>query len=468
MFFNSLQYAIFLPVVVLVYYRLRHRAQNVFLLLASYFFYACWDYRFLALIFISTAVDYVAGIQIERWRNADRRNVARLFLIASLVTNLGLLGFFKYFNFFAWGLARMLGSVGLEASHPTLNMILPVGISFYTFQTLSYTIDIYRGKMHPIHKPVDFALFVAFFPQLVAGPIERAHNLIPQVQSHRVVSRERFVKGFYLILTGLVRKVVIADTAGVIADLTFGDPSSRSSLQVILALFLYSIQIYGDFGGYSNIARGSATILGFDLMRNFEHPYFAKSIAEFWHRWHISLSTWLRDYLYIPLGGNRRGTSRMYLNLMITMLLGGLWHGAHWTFVAWGALHGLYLVGYRLLCAWDRHGRRKGLPVWLGRLITYLIVMLTWVVFRVNNLPDMGRLFSRIVDLDLSHAVELIPFAWLVGLTLLIDIPQAALKDEFCFLRLRRPWRVAITAGVVLLLIFSGGENNAPFIYFQF
>jgi len=454
---------------------LKHRQQNVLLLLASYFFYGCWDYRFLSLIFVSTIVDYAAGLAIPSARNRGRETLARLALIMSLVTNLGLLGVFKYFDFFSWGAARLLTTLGFSVSRPVLEIALPVGISFYTFQTLSYTIDIYRGRIEPTRNLLDFALFVAFFPQLVAGPIERASRLLPQVQKPRYVDREMFEQGMYLILMGLLRKVVIADGAGVIADLSFGDPSGRSSLQVMLALPLYSVQIYNDFGGYSSIARGSALLLGFRLVRNFRQPYFSLNIREFWQRWHISLSTWIRDYLYIPLGGSRCGQSRAYLNLMTAMFLCGLWHGAHWTFVFWGVLHGAYLVAYGI---WQQL-RERWMPAAesgtvslpgriLSALLTYFVVLSSWLVFRVNNLGDMLAFVRRILAFDMRCFADLIPFGFIMGLCLLLDVPQAVTGDEFCFMKLRRLPRAALTAACILLVLFFGGEGNVPFIYFQF
>ena len=341
MLFNSYEYALFLIVVLVAYHLLlKRRLQNVVLLLASYWFYAAWDARFLSLIWISTIVDYTVGLRIQASRDAGRAQRGRYWLGLSLATNLGLLGFFKYYGFFIDSAVDFLQGFGFSASPSTLSVILPVGISFYTFQTLSYTFDVWRGSLAPTRNALDFALFVAFFPQLVAGPIERASRLLPQIQRDRSVASADVSTGIYLILTGLVRKVVIADTAGLIADKYFADPASHGGLELVVGILLYTLQIYGDFAGYSNIARGSARLLGFELMRNFRHPYFSASVTEFWQRWHISLSTWLRDYLYIPLGGNRRGVRRTYVNLLATMLLGGLWHGASWNFVIWGGLQG--------------------------------------------------------------------------------------------------------------------------------
>lgn len=490
MLFNTPEYGLFLVLVLLGYFNLRHRSQNLLLLLASYAFYAFWDVRFLSLILVSTAVDFTAGRRIRRARLGSSPSSGRGWLLASLTTNLGILGFFKYYGFFAENLNALLATAGLDTSIHVLNVILPVGISFYTFQTLSYTIDIYRGRLEPIHDPLDFALFVAFFPQLVAGPIERASHLLPQIRRPRVVSPEHWRRGLYLILVGLVRKVVIADTAGVLVDDYFAAPSGYSSLQLAVGLLLYSVQIYGDFAGYSNIARGSAQLLGFDLMRNFRHPYFARDPSDFWRRWHISLSTWLRDYLYIPLGGNRRGPRRTYVNLMITMFLGGLWHGASWNFVLWGLLHGAYLAVHRAL-----HHERSVLPseveerakereeevahrleqdpagvsgtALLQGLAMFSLVTFTWLFFRASDIEMTISYLSGLAAFTFARPVDLVPFAVLASLLLALDVPQALTRDEYVFLRLPSPARAALVSAAVVLLFLSGRVGDA-FIYFQF
>lgn len=492
MLFNTPEYAVFLAVVVVGYLKVSHRSQNLLLLAASYLFYAHWDARFLILILVSTIVDYTAGRRIHRADLADRNHRKKAWLVASLTTNLGILGFFKYYGFFAENLNALLATVGLDTSMAVLDVILPIGISFYTFQTLSYTIDVYRGRIDPVDDPTDFALFVAFFPQLVAGPIERASHLIPQIRRPRIVTAEHWQKGILLILTGLVRKVVIADTAGILVDRYFAAPGSYSSLQLLTGLVLYSIQIYGDFAGYSNIARGSAQLLGFDLMRNFRHPYFARNPSDFWRRWHISLSTWLRDYLYIPLGGNRRGASRTYVNLMLTMLLGGLWHGASWNFVLWGFLHGLYLALHRMLVRErsllpsEREERLKerreeivhqtGEGPEMGRIsgdgvaegiAMFSLVTFTWLFFRSPDTQTTWAFLRGLGSFTFGGGADLAPLLLLATLVLVIDIPQAASRDEYVFLRLRAPVRALLAAGSVVLLLLSGQVGDA-FIYFQF
>ncbi len=472
MLFNSLEFAIFLPLVLILYCRLRHQQQNILLLIASYVFYAFWDVRFLSLILISTVVDYTVGLWVKRARQQDNGRQAQIGLSLSLIVNLGLLGFFKYFNFFTDSFIDLFHIFGITLTPTTLNIILPVGISFYTFQTLSYTIDVYRRKLEPTRNPLDFALFVAFFPQLVAGPIERAVNLLPQIQKPRTVTHTHLEQGVHLILVGLLRKVAVADTAGLLADRYFAAPQNFTSLDLIAGILLYTLQIYGDFAGYSNIARGVSLLLGFDLMRNFKHPYFAINIADFWRRWHISLSTWLRDYLYIPLGGNRRGPRRTYINLMLTMLLGGLWHGASWNFVIWGGLHGLYLALHRylrdMLPATPQIGISHNIRQFSSGLLTFCLVAFTWVFFRIPDWPTTQIYLAGLARLDFSGGLGLLPLLLLALIILITDVLQARADDEFYFLRYPSLMQGAVVAEAILLIIFLSGGQNVPFIYFQF
>ena len=343
MLFNSQVFLIFFVVVYGLYRLLPHRWQNVLLLVSSYFFYGWWDWRFLTLIFLSTVIDYIAGgIIYSAGPNQRRRKAA---VVVSMTSNLVILGFFKYFNFFADNLSAVLQYAGLPAFTRHLNIILPVGISFYTFQAMSYALDIYRGHLKPARSFLNFATFVAYFPQLVAGPIERASNLLPQIENPRTITRAGIESGAWLIFWGLFKKCVIADNLAVLVDGVFGATGATGATS-LLALYAFAFQILCDFSGYSDIARGLARWMGVELMLNFNNPYAALNPKDFWSRWHISLSSWLRDYLYIPLGGNRKGRRRTYINLALTMLLGGLWHGAAWTFVTWGAFHGLLLVIY--------------------------------------------------------------------------------------------------------------------------
>jgi alginate O-acetyltransferase complex protein AlgI len=491
--FNSLEYALFLPFVLLVYFRLRHRQQNLFLLAASYFFYAYWDWRFLSLLILSTALDYALGKQIEAARRRRDPSPAKRWLAASVVANLGILAVFKYYGFFVESLNVVLAQMGAAPARGLIEIVLPIGISFYTFQSLSYTIDIYRQKLKAVDDPVDYALFVAFFPQLVAGPIERATHLLPQIQQPRTVSRADWERGVYLILLGLVRKVAIADTAGGLVDRIFADPGSHTSLQLAVGAVLYAIQIYCDFAGYSDIARGSARMLGFDLMRNFRHPYFATSPADFWRRWHISLSTWVRDYLFIPLGGSRNGIARTCANLLVSLTLSGLWHGASWNFVVWGFAHGLLLAAHRIYREWRG---RAGEPLpsesterqreWEARphhgghrrhaslatnllcgIATFSLVTLLFILFRGGDSDTIMQYMTRLAAGSLDGWLALLPLAALAALVLAIDVPQALNDDEYVFLKLGAWARPALAALAVLLIVF-GGRASAPFIYFQF
>jgi alginate O-acetyltransferase complex protein AlgI len=473
MLFNSPEYFIFLAAVLLLYYILKRRWQNLMLVGASYLFYGFWDYRFLSLIVVSTLVDYFSAQKIHQSNSEAQR---RFFLILSLTVNLSFLGFFKYFNFFVESAERLLSMIGLGVSTPVLYVILPVGISFYTFQTMAYTIDVYRGKMVPVKSLSDFALYVCYFPQLVAGPIERPQNLLPGLQARRVVTTEKLTGGAVLILIGLFRKVVIADGIGAQVDIIFSNPGGHTTPYLLMGLYLFALQIYCDFAGYSDIARGTSRLLGIELMRNFNQPYLSASITEFWRRWHISLSTWLRDYLYIPLGGNRGSVSKTYRNLMATMLLGGLWHGAAWTFVVWGGLHGLYLIGHRFF---NRHNRPEILAsplVWnwqrvAGVLLTFHLVLLTWVFFRAPGLSSALVYLRGIFALNgmtMANWLDVLPamlIPWALMLT--IDIPQFITGEHAILSRWPRLAR-NLAAATMLFLIILGAGTRAPFIYFQF
>ncbi|MFB3904379.1 MAG: MBOAT family protein [Acidobacteriota bacterium] len=467
MLFNSFEFLIFLPIVLCLYYALKHRGQNLMLLAASFIFYGSWDYRFLALLIVSALVDFFAARAIDRTAVPSRR---KLFLLASLSANLGILGFFKYFNFFIDNAARLLGTLGLHPDLPILYVILPVGISFYTFQAMSYTIDVYRRELKPTGSILNYLLYVCYFPQLVAGPIERATHLLPAIERRRTVTADMVSSGLALVLIGFFRKVVIADGLGSQIDAVFASPGSFSSPQLLKALYLFALQIYCDFAGYSDIARGTSRLMGIELMVNFNHPYFASNLSDFWRRWHISLSSWLRDYLYIPLGGNREGTFKTYRNLMLTMLLGGLWHGAAWAFVIWGALHGSYLVLFRLVPKIFAISEKNG---WwaraLGILLTFHLVLLTWVFFRAPGLRAALEYLQLIFSFKgMEGWLSVMPMVvapWL--LVLLIDIPQHFGGSHTVLLKWPRLARVGIAA-VMVFLILLGFGTNAPFIYFQF
>lgn len=476
MSFNSFQFLVFFVVVYALYRALSHRWQNRLLLLASYIFYASWDWRFLGLILTSTLVDYGCGLAIHRETRRARRRTA---LAVSLTVNLSILGFFKYFNFFAGELRDLLALWGWRTDFGLLHIVLPVGISFYTFQSLSYTIDIYRGRLEPTRSLPDFALFVAFFPQLVAGPIERASRLLPQIVAPRRVDRNALGEGIVLILFGCFQKVVLADNLALFVDRVFDGGIPQNSLVILLAVYAFAVQIFCDFAGYSNMARGLARCMGFDLMVNFRAPYLSRNPAEFWRRWHVSLSTWLRDYLYISLGGNRQGRWRTLRNLAVTMLLGGLWHGAAWTFVVWGAFHGVLLVLHRVfqqVC--ERVGsvtQPAGKALWSGIrwLACFHLVCLGWLIFRSESLAQAGAMLRA---LAIDHVYRFTPeigawglrvMPWLAVLVL-IHIAQFRHDDPLAMQR----WPLSVRCVLYLFFFYSivifGANQAQAFIYFQF
>lgn len=470
MAFNSFQYLILLAIVVGAHPLLRKKGQNVLLLAASYLFYGAWDWRFLSLLWISTATDYLVGRGLHRH---DGQKARTRLLTVSMLVNLGMLAVFKYFNFFADSAASLLESIGVGADWPTLNVVLPVGISFYTFQTMSYTIDAYRRRIEPTDDPLAFAVFVAFFPQLVAGPIERARRLLPQFNVRRRVAHgDDLATALHLIGLGLFKKVVIADAVAPHVDTAFGSAGTAGWITLLVGVLGFALQIYGDFSGYSHIARGSARLLGIDLMVNFNQPYLSRNITHFWRTWHISLSTWLRDYLYIPLGGNRCSALATYRNLMITMLLGGLWHGAAWTFVAWGALHGAYLALHRRFRGHTRGaelaapGLRDVAPVFA----TFVAVTLSWVFFRAATFTEAWDYLTGIVSLR-AGAVDRTA-VWIVipavVATLIIDLTQRrGVRHEAITTWPRLVRGLAYGAAAIAFIVFSG-DAPVPFLYFQF
>jgi len=460
-------------VVLIVYPRLKHRAQNVFLLLASYFFYGSWDWRFTSLLLISTVVDFFVGKKLHLKSSAAIR---KRLLLLSMAVNLGILGIFKYFNFFVDSAVFCLSKLGVEANEPVLNVVLPVGISFYTFQTMSYTIDIYKRKMNPTNNFIDFALFVSFFPQLVAGPIERAKLLIPQITKPRILLKDNYLAGMNLMLLGFFKKVAIADTMAPIVSNAFNDPSALTSGQLLTGLYAFCLQIYGDFSGYSDIARGVAKMLGFDLMINFQAPYTSRNITEFWRRWHISLSSWLRDYLYISLGGNRKGELKTYRNLFLTMFLGGLWHGAAWTMAIWGVMHGVYLAVHKIILG-DRNLNMSWpttLTGWIVDItkivVTFHLVALTWIMFRATSLSNALEFFAGIVkNNDLFDINPSVLFA--TAVLVFLDIVQNKTGDHIWIVKASRPIKYAILQMMMVSCLAAAVyhvNTVVPFIYFQF
>ena len=474
MLFNSLIFPIFFLAVILVYYQLNLRWQNRWLLVTSYFFYGWWDWRFCLLLIFSTVLDWFVADALSKTDEGKRR---KYLLSLSIIGNLGVLGFFKYFNFFSGSAKVILTSVGFHPDFFTLNIILPVGISFYTFQTMAYTIDVYRGRMKHAKDFTAFALYVSYFPQLVAGPIERAQRLLPQLIKHRLFNYQIVRTGIPLILFGYFKKVVIADSLAPIVESCFHSSGSTSGFDLLFGVYAFAIQIYCDFSGYTDIARGVSRFLGVELMQNFSCPYLSRNITEFWRRWHISLSSWLRDYLYISLGGNQKGNIRTYINLMTTMLLGGLWHGANWTFVVWGGLHGLFLAVHKFLL----RGKKTDINSWgnnqlgylndfVGIILTFHLVCLAWIFFRA---PSFSVAYSYIngIFFNSGDITFFKPVFWGFFSMILIDVGQRLREDHLWLLQLPSflKYTVAVIVFTTSVLIFGyhyGGTN--PFIYFQF
>jgi alginate O-acetyltransferase complex protein AlgI len=464
MLFDTPVYFLFLSLVVSLYWLLGWRAQNRMLLVASCFFYGWWDWRFLLLMLASATVDFILA---QRIADSPSPTVRRSFLTFSLILNFSVLGFFKYFDFFAHSLLDALGSIGVHSvSLPLLKLILPPGISFYTFQEVAYIVDVYRGRLEPSRRFVDYGLFISLFPHLIAGPIQRPAHLLPQVQNPRRFDGEKFFGGLMLILLGLFRKSVIADNAANMANAAFDGKLGHSFWVTIIGVLAFALQIYGDFSGYSDIARGSAQLLGFHFMVNFRQPYLASSLQDFWRRWHISLSTWLRDYLYFSLGGSRRGTLRTYRNLMTTMLLGGLWHGANWTFVVWGGLHGCWLSIERMFRRSEESaaGFRP-----IGWAVTMTVVGLSWLFFRAH---DVGQALAMLADLRLfewqsSFAPILVYLGAITAITAAIDLCLELRGEEYPFEKAPEIAIATAAAFCLVLTVFGPMEMNA-FIYFQF
>ncbi len=481
MTFVSLTFLLFMPLCVGLYWLLPgRRSQNALLVAASYAFYGWWDYRFCALLLVSTAVDFAVGIGLERTDKSRRR---KLLLALSVITNLGLLGFFKYFNFFAESLEDVADGLGFELSTTTVNVVLPVGISFYTFQTLSYSIDVYRGKLAACTSLLDYAAYVSFFPQLVAGPIERGTHLVPQFAASRRFDVAPAIEGCRLILWGFFKKAAVADNLGLFVDAVYAAPSEASGVTLALATVAFAFQIYCDFSGYSDIAIGCARFFGIDLMRNFAYPYFARSLAEFWRRWHISLSTWFRDYLYIPLGGSRGGRWLTARNLLITFVVSGLWHGAAWNFVVWGAINGVILAVHVLRAAPRGRGvgeipgseRLLPAPVDLVRMVgTFTVVCFAWVFFRAADWSAAVVAIERMVTFASGESyaafggARIIPVFGLVVFLVVVEWLQRNRHDALYMPRLPLAARWAVYTIVLWLTALVLPPKPSPFIYFQF
>ncbi|MEO8066917.1 MAG: MBOAT family O-acyltransferase [Flavobacteriales bacterium] len=477
MLFNSLSFLVFFPVVTLGYYLLPYKHRWWWLLAASCWFYMAFVPVYILILGFTIAVDYAAGILIDR--NEGRKR--KLWLVASIVANVGVLAFFKYFNFLNQSIGAVVRGAGLPYEVPELGILLPIGLSFHTFQSLSYTIEVYRKKQAPERRLGVFALYVMFYPQLVAGPIERPANLLRQLGMHFDPDYDRIAHGLRQMAWGFFKKLVIADRCGAIVDLVYSNPNQHDGWTALVATYLFAIQIYCDFSGYTDIAIGAARTMGFELMVNFRTPYMSGSISEFWGRWHISLSSWFRDYLYIPLGGNRVAVPRWYFNLFIVFLLSGLWHGADWTYVVWGALHGLYLIAAIVFKPfWSRiFGEMKVRWYrWLNVFFTFHLVLCGWVLFRAESIGHAKLIFSKWLGLNtagrsLAHLVgELKPgvFVITVFFALLFFVIDPWV-DKWIKREVRMPSRwfdLAFQAGLVVACLLFGFYGKTMFIYFQF
>lgn len=482
MLFNSIDFAVFIPIVFGLYWFLFSKSlklQNLLIVVASYVFYGWWDWRFLTLILFSTLVDFTVGIKLSQENVKSKR---RLLLLTSVLVNLGFLGFFKYYDFFLVNFTNAFTVLGYNFDSHSLNIILPVGISFYTFQTLSYTIDIYRKKLNPTNDIIAFSAFVSFFPQLVAGPIERATNLLPQFYKERKFEYSNAVDGMRQILWGLFKKVVIADNCAVFVSYIFDNSSELSGSSLALGAVLFSFQIYCDFSGYSDIAIGTSRLFGFNLKQNFAFPYFSRDIAEFWRRWHISLSTWFRDYLYIPLGGSRGGVLNKVRNTLIIFVVSGFWHGANWKFIIWGALNAIYFLPLLLtnknrvnLEIVAKDNMLPSISECLKMSATFSLVAFAWIFFRAENFSHATSYIEAIFSVSLFSIPEILTpkitmvyTLLLIPLLLVTEWLQRGRLHGLSIERLRRPARWMIYTSVLIMIVTFGKFGEAEFIYFQF
>ncbi|PCI94746.1 MAG: membrane-bound O-acyltransferase family protein [Flavobacteriales bacterium] len=483
MIFNSIDFAIFLPIVFILYWGLSNKnlkLQNLLIVIASYTFYGWWDWRFLALILFSTIVDYSIGLKLKTQENLSKR---KLLLWISILVNIGFLGFFKYYNFFLDNFVTAFSFFGSKINSNSLNIILPVGISFYTFQTLSYTIDVYKRNLQPANNFISFTAFVSFFPQLVAGPIERATNLLPQFYKKRTFDYSKAVDGMRQILWGLVKKIVIADNCAEYANLIFNNSSDYSGSTLVLGALFFTFQIYGDFSGYSDIAIGTSRLFGFDLKRNFNFPYFSRDIAEFWRRWHISLSTWFRDYLYIPLGGSRGGILIKMRNTFVIFIVSGFWHGANWTFVIWGALNAIYFIPLLLTKKNRNHidivAKGKYFPTLKDlflMFVTFGLTVFAWIFFRAEDLNHAFQIISSIFSKSIfsipsfSNSTSAIPTILLIIAFVIVE--WFGRETEFAIQNMQnlrnRILRWTIYIILVVIIFYAGSYEETAFIYFQF
>ncbi len=477
MLFNSIEFLFFFPLVVWVYFSLSHQTRWIWLLLASCYFYMVWNPPYILLLLFSSSIDYLAALKMGQTTDKTKK---RKYLLLSILSNLGILFTFKYFNFFTDNLKLVTSSLGLQTSFPALKLILPLGISFYTFQALSYAIDVYRDKLKPERNYFKFALYILFFPQLVAGPIERSTHLLPQFYKKTSFDEARVISGLRLMLWGLFQKLVIADNLSAFVQAVYGKPTAYAAPAFILATYFFAFQIYCDFAGYSNIAIGSARVLGFDLMKNFDRPYFATSVTDFWRRWHISLSTWFKDYLYIPLGGNRVSIPRWSFNILAVFIISGLWHGASWTFIIWGALHGLYMVAENILKpVWSRLFNAlkidtRSFSFTAAKVfMVFNLVCFAWIFFRANSLHDAGFIAQNLLNFHNWNLPEFGPeyFVLAISSIILMEAIQALQTYPNLWRKfyLQPAWLRWGMYSAVLWIIFLFGEfSKRQFIYFVF
>lgn len=478
MLFNSIGFAIFLPIVFLLYWLVTNknlRLQNILLLLASYYFYACWDWRFLFLLMFSTLLDYFTGLKMQ---NAENQKGKRFWFWLSITINLGFLGVFKYYNFFAQSFAEAISHVGLQVNPWTLQVILPVGISFYTFHGLSYVIDIYKGRIKAESNFVDYAVFVSFFPLLVAGPIERATHLLPQIKKRRTFNYTQAVDGLRQILWGLFKKIVIADNCAEFANQIFNSSADQSGSTLALGAVFFAFQIYGDFSGYSDIAIGTARLFGIDLLRNFAFPYFSRDIAEFWRRWHISLSSWFKDYLYIPLGGSKGGNWMRIRNTFIIFIVSGFWHGANWTFIVWGALNALFIMP-SIIMKTNRNNletvaQGNILPTvkeFFQMTLTFTLAVLAWIFFRAENITHAFSYISGIFSRSLFSIPTITPRLLMLLIVIFMVIEWLGREQQYAIAKLGLKWksplRYAMYYAIIIAIFWFAGKDQ-QFIYFQF
>lgn len=482
MLFNSIEFAIFLPIVFLLYWFVFNkniRLQNFFIVAASFFFYGWWDWRFLLLMITSASVDFLVGIKLKHQQNNRKR---KFLLIASLLVNLGILGFFKYFNFFVSNFVDAFSFFGFQLKVSTLKVVLPVGISFYTFQALSYTIDVYRKKLEPTLNAIDYFAYISFFPQLVAGPIERATNLLPQFYHKRTFEYHQAIDGLRQILWGLFKKIVIADNASEYVNNIFSNYTHHSGSTLAFASIMFAFQIYCDFSGYSDIAIGTARLFGFSLMRNFAFPYFSRDIAEFWRRWHISLSTWFRDYVYIPLGGSQGSINNKIRNTMIIFIISGFWHGANWTFIIWGALNAIYFIPLQIRdknrIYLDIVAKGKTFPTLkeLSSIIfTFALTTFAWIFFRSPSIEDALRFIYQIFSISFFTVPYYIwtskNIIFLLVIVMFIMLEWTGREQQYATQNLGLKWKKVFRFSYyyfILLLIYYFGGKEQQFIYFQF